>query len=113
KEFPVPTGSSYPSGITTGPDGNLWFTEFFGGKIGQFLLPSYFGVAAFLNSVPAGVAVSVTVTARDASNTPATSYRGTVHFTSSDGTATLPGNYAFTAADNGVHTFSVTLRTAG
>src|SRR5437879_99110 len=26
-EFPVPTSSSYPCGIVTGPDGNLWFTE--------------------------------------------------------------------------------------
>src|SRR5947208_16670863 len=25
-EFPTPTGSSDPIGITTGPDGNLWFT---------------------------------------------------------------------------------------
>jgi virginiamycin B lyase len=26
----VPTAGSYPSGITTGPDGNLWFTESYG-----------------------------------------------------------------------------------
>src|SRR5229473_1835782 len=26
-EFPVPTASSNPFGITTGPDGALWFTE--------------------------------------------------------------------------------------
>ena len=26
-EFPTPTASSRPQGITTGPDGNLWFTE--------------------------------------------------------------------------------------
>jgi adhesin/invasin len=31
---------------------------------------------------------------------------GTVHFSSSDGTATLPKNYTFTAADAGVHTFT-------
>jgi hypothetical protein len=40
-------------------------------------------------------------------------YRGTVHFTSSDTQAGLPSNYTFTAADNGVHTFTVTLITAG
>ena len=33
-EFPLPTGGS-PSGITAGPDGNLWFTEFNGNKIGR------------------------------------------------------------------------------
>ena len=27
-EFPVPTPTADPIGITAGPDGNLWFTEF-------------------------------------------------------------------------------------
>ncbi len=42
-------------------------------------------------------------------------YRGAVAFSSTDGQATLPANYTFTAADAGVHTFSngVVLRTAG
>jgi hypothetical protein len=35
-----------------------------------------------------------------------TNYAGTVHFTSTDRTASLPANYTFTAADKGVHTFS-------
>ena len=43
----------------------------------------------------------------------ATGYTGTVHFTSSDRQAVLPGNYTFTAADAGMHTFSATLKTAG
>ncbi|MFY9550232.1 MAG: hypothetical protein WAU32_03710, partial [Thermoanaerobaculia bacterium] len=34
-EFPVPTASSSPSGIAAGPDGNLWFTEKAGNKIGR------------------------------------------------------------------------------
>ncbi len=34
-EFPVTTPGSDPGGITVGPDGNLWFTEFFVGKIGR------------------------------------------------------------------------------
>jgi hypothetical protein len=61
----------------------------------------------------AGVAFDFTVTARDSSNNVATGYRGTVHFTSTDGQATLPGDYTFQAADKGVHTFQATLRTAG
>jgi hypothetical protein len=56
---------------------------------------------------------TVTVTAQDALNNTTTGYTGTVHFTSSDGSATLPGDYPFTAADAGVHTFNVTLRTPG
>ena len=34
-EFPVPTANSTPFRITLGPDGNLWFTEYSGNKIGR------------------------------------------------------------------------------
>ncbi len=34
-EFPIPTAVSGPVGITAGPDGNLWFTEDSGNKIGE------------------------------------------------------------------------------
>src|SRR5262249_9229459 len=34
-EFPVLTLDSQPSGITAGPDGNLWFTEAAGNRIGR------------------------------------------------------------------------------
>jgi streptogramin lyase len=34
-EFPVPTAGSGPEAITTGPDGNLWFTEAAGNRIGR------------------------------------------------------------------------------
>jgi streptogramin lyase len=33
-EFPIPTLNSAPNGITTGPDGALWFAEGIGNKIG-------------------------------------------------------------------------------
>ena len=58
---------------------------------------------------------TVTVTALDAYNNPATGYTGTVKFTSSDKRAVLPHNYTFTTADNGAHTFTngVTFRTTG
>jgi PKD repeat protein len=39
-------------------------------------------------------------------DTLATGYTATVHFRSSDGTATLPKNYTFTATDAGLHTFT-------
>jgi ELWxxDGT repeat protein len=74
---------------------------------------SRFTVAGFPASVTAGVAGSFTVTARDAYFNRVTGYTGTVRFTSSDGQAFLPGNYTFTAADAGMHTFSATLTTAG
>ena len=37
-EFTVPTGDSYPAGITAGPDGNIWFTEVSGNQIGRIIL---------------------------------------------------------------------------
>jgi len=63
----------------------------------------------------AGTAFAITVTAEDQYNNVATGYRGTAHFTSTDGAATLPANYTFVAGDNGVHTFAagVKLVTAG
>ena len=64
-------------------------------------------------SVQAGVAFTITVTALDAYGNTATAYTGTVHFTSSDGKAVLPGNYRFRSSDAGVHVFSVTLNTQG
>ena len=72
---------------------------------------THYVVSGLANPSTAGVAQSVTITAKDAFNNTATGYTGTVHFTSSDGAATLPANYAFMAADAGSHSFSVTLRT--
>jgi streptogramin lyase len=34
-EYPIPTPSAQPWGITAGPDGNLWFAVFSAGKIGE------------------------------------------------------------------------------
>src|SRR5438270_732089 len=74
-----------------------------------------FTVAGFPSPSPAGVAGGFTVTAKDSFGNTATGYLGTAHFTSSDPSATLPANYTFTAADNGVHTFAsaATFRTVG
>jgi streptogramin lyase len=38
-EYPVPTAASHPEYIATGADGNLWFTELDGNKIGK-VMPS-------------------------------------------------------------------------
>jgi hypothetical protein len=70
-------------------------------------------VSGFPSPVPAGAQGPVTVRIVDQFGDAFTGYRGTVHFTSSDSVAALPANYTFTAADNGAHTFSVTLNTPG
>src|SRR5438270_4129348 len=65
------------------------------------------------DSSTAGAIQPFTGTAQDKFANVAVSYRGTVSFTSSDGAATLPSAYAFSANDAGAHQFSLTLKTAG
>jgi hypothetical protein len=73
----------------------------------------FFAVSGFLSPNTAGTAGTFTVTAKDSNGGTATSYTGTVHFTSTDTQAILPADYTFTAADAGTHIFSATLKTAG
>ena len=67
------------------------------------------GVPAAAN---AGDVIVASVTARDPFGNVATGYRGIVHFSSPDTSAVLPANTAFTAADAGVRSFSLSLHTA-
>src|SRR5262249_43812699 len=69
-------------------------------------------LTGFPSPVTAGVAGNFTVTARDSGGNVATGYTGTVHFTNYLA-GTLPADYTFTAADQGVHTFSATQFRAG
>src|SRR5262249_1290924 len=74
-------------------------------------------VSRFEASVPtatnAGDRFNVTVTALDALGAVASGYTSTIHFSSSDVQAALPADYTFTPDDAGVHTFGVTLKSAG
>ena len=72
----------------------------------------YFVVAAPA-AATAGESFDITVTARGPDGVILTDYTGTVHFASTDAEADLPADYTFTVDDAGVHTFSVTLRSAG
>jgi len=66
-------------------------------------------------SATAGQAINITITAEDGTGATVGGYSGTVHFTSSDGQAVLPGDATFAAGDNGVKTFSggVTFKSSG
>src|SRR5262249_16717772 len=61
----------------------------------------------------AGTPFVFNLSASDPKNIEAPTYSGTTHSTSPDKLAPLPADYTFPALDNGVHTFSVPLRTAG
>jgi len=73
---------------------------------------SNLGLSGLSNAV-AGTAQTATATLRDPYGNVATSFRGTVHFSSTDTQAALPADYTFTAADAGTHRFAVTLKTSG
>ncbi|MFP2896455.1 lamin tail domain-containing protein [Corallococcus sp. 4LFB] len=70
-------------------------------------------LSAFTAPVDAGKENDVTVSVTDAFGNRIRDYAGTVHFTSSDAQAVLPGAYTFTLLDEGRHTFRVELRSAG
>jgi hypothetical protein len=72
-----------------------------------------FKISTSTSSTTAGSTMKVTVTAVDSSGQTVPGYVGTVHFTSTDGAAILPADYTFTTADNGIHTFNITFKTAG
>jgi hypothetical protein len=108
-------GSTAYIGFTGGTGGETAIQDIVSWS-GRFLDPvqptSHVSLSA--PNATAGTPITVAVTARDAFNNVKTDYRGTVHLTSNDPQATLPADAAFTAGDNGVHTFSgVILRTAG
>jgi hypothetical protein len=60
-----------------------------------------------------GEPYSFTVTAQLPGGGTDISYRGTVHFTSSDGGASLPADYTFTTGDQGSHAFTALFHTLG
>src|SRR5262249_35001296 len=54
-EFSPPTSVSAPWEIVGGPDGNIWFTELFGQKIGRITPAGVFTEFPVPHSSPAGI----------------------------------------------------------
>jgi hypothetical protein len=86
-----------------------------GAQTGIIVTPGAATGMVLTSSTPftAGVAGTLTVTVTDLWGNVVPTYTGTVQISASDGQATVPGPYTFTSADAGMHTFSITLRTAG
>jgi hypothetical protein len=112
---PAEAAKSYAVGFLTPGPQTITVADLRGGlSASMTVMVSQFEVAPSLLEGTAGSAFSITVTALDGSGNTNTDYRGTVQFSSTDGQASLPGSYTFTARDQGVHTFNkVVLRTAG
>ncbi|MEO5970444.1 MAG: hypothetical protein ABIQ95_11005, partial [Bdellovibrionia bacterium] len=87
-----------------------------GGQVGIIVNPgtaTILALSGYPVSASAGTSSNFGVTAKDIYGNTATSYLGTVHFTSSDSIAVLPSNYTFVTGDAGVKSFSGTLKTSG
>jgi hypothetical protein len=74
---------------------------------------SSLSLTGLANPVTSGATDTFLLTLRDAYGNIATGYTGTVHFTSSDGKATLPSDYTFSAFNAGQQSFAVVLGTVG
>lgn len=77
------------------------------------LAPASLSMTRLPSPLPAGAQDGVFVSALDIYGNQATSYAGTVHFSSSDIQAALPADYTFTALDQGGHVFYPVLKTVG
>jgi hypothetical protein len=99
--------------LTATDTANATLTSTQSGIVVDAAAASRFLVAGYPSPARRGVSNPFTVTAQDTFGNIATSYAGTVHFTSSDALATLPADYAFVAGDNGTHGFDATFGTAG
>lgn len=51
-EKPIPTSAATPLGITSGPDGNVWFTELNGNKIGHVIPGTFPGAGSIVECGP-------------------------------------------------------------
>ena len=68
----IPTAGSYPHDITAGPDGNLWFTEYSGNKIGRITTAG--AITEF--TIPTAASSPVGITAGPDGNLWFTEYSG-------------------------------------
>jgi parallel beta-helix repeat protein len=87
-----------------------------GSQLGIIVNPAaknYLVISRFPSTTTAGVAQTFRVTAQDLYGNTATSYNGTVTFSTTDSQALVPLNYAFTTVDAGSHAFFATMNTAG
>jgi hypothetical protein len=121
------TGNAYVTGSTTSTDfptkyalqgtygGGAHASDAFVTKIAPPAMAT--GPSLLITGMPsmttAGAAGGFTIIARDIDGNTLIGYAGTVHFSSSDSQAALPADYTFTAADQGMHTFSAIFKTAG
>jgi hypothetical protein len=103
------------------PHAGVWTS--FAHELGQFgvlsnensannRIATHFAIRAESTAYEGGE-IRMQVVALDERNRPVKNFTGTVTFSSTDGAAGLPEDYAFTADDRGKHVFTATLSTLG
>src|SRR5439155_19563581 len=111
--FSATLRSAGTQSITVTDTANSSITGTQSGIVVNAAAPFKLAIARFPYKPIAGVAGSFRVTAQDMFSNTAPTFIDTVHFTSSDPQAVLPGDYTFTSSDLGFHDFIATLETAG
>lgn len=86
---------------------DYWKVENLTGTGAMSLSTTSLSITPSSTNVTAGQDFTVTVNALDTNDDIDTTYRETVAFTSTSGTATLPSNYSYTEVDSGTHQFTV------
>jgi hypothetical protein len=109
--FPVTLQTAGPQTVTVVDNADATVLGSFSMEVSA-AAPASLVVAGFPSPVTAGVTGKFSVTAQDAFGNTAADYAGTVHFTSSDPQAVLPGDYAFAPGDHGSHSFVGIFKTA-
>jgi uncharacterized repeat protein (TIGR01451 family) len=108
-EFPIAYTGTGPAGITTGPDGNIWFVDSGTNAVGVVTLARTQLVVTepLPSSLTAGIPFPLMVEAEDSSGNLDTSFNGAVAVSleNNPGGATLGGTLTATA-NGGVATFS-------
>jgi Bacterial Ig-like domain (group 3)/Matrixin len=78
--MPITTGNTISNAITSGPDGNIWFSEYFPNKIGELVLQTGTTTAVTASINPSLLNQSVTFTASVSPQVGSGTPTGTVQF---------------------------------
>ena len=100
----------YPTSANTSQENiggiNYWKIDALTSTGGSASITNSLSLTLSSNNITTGQTFSLTVSARDSNGSVDPNYRGTITFTSSGASVTLPANFTFTSTDYGIKTFS-------